>query len=148
MSVSVSTSVRHPTRPILYRETRRARLGCLGVGLTSVLEQERLVGRDVVARVGMTVKLTEQALERRAENGRSDPSKGGTGTVVKCHPNWTCDVMWHNTKRVRVGYACGTAAGKVRAFHLAMVKDELGEQPATEWNRCKTGVIPSRAPYV
>ena len=56
--------------------------------------------------------------------------------------------MWHNTKRVRVGYACGTAAGKVRAFHLAMVKDELGEQPATEWNRCKTGVIPSRAPYV
>ncbi len=38
--------------------------------------------------------------------------------------------------------------GKVRAFHLAMVADEFGERPATEWNRCKTGVIPSRAPYV
>ncbi len=56
--------------------------------------QERLIGRDCVAAVGMTVKLTEQALERRAENGRSDPSKGGTGVIVKCHPNWTCDVMW------------------------------------------------------
>ena len=52
------------------------------------------MGRDCQARVGMTVKLTEQALERRAENGRSDPSKGGTGVIVKCHPNWTCDVMW------------------------------------------------------
>jgi hypothetical protein len=36
MSVSVSTSVRPPTRLILYRETRRARLGCPGVGLTGV----------------------------------------------------------------------------------------------------------------
>mmetsp|Transcript_93135 Transcript_93135/g.150376 ORF Transcript_93135/g.150376 Transcript_93135/m.150376 type:complete len:141 (+) Transcript_93135:79-501(+) len=76
----------------------------------SISTSERLVGRDSQPRVGMTVKLTEQALERRAENGRSDPSKGGTGVIVKCHPNWTCDVMWHNTKRVRVGYACGTAA--------------------------------------
>jgi hypothetical protein len=117
----------------------------------------------------MTVELTEQALERRYENGRTDPSKGGTGVVVKCHPNWTCDVMWcvfrttcasqlqtcerlnevarksrvypfvyagtaihgdlrcaqtwlpltnslerdvnrHKTKRIRAGYACGTAA--------------------------------------
>jgi len=40
------------------------------------------------------------------------------------------------------------AQGKVRAFHLAMVADEFGERPETEWNRCKTGVIPSRAPYV
>mmetsp|Transcript_93134 Transcript_93134/g.150374 ORF Transcript_93134/g.150374 Transcript_93134/m.150374 type:complete len:118 (+) Transcript_93134:79-432(+) len=114
----------------------------------SISTSERLVGRDSQPRVGMTVKLTEQALERRAENGRSDPSKGGTGVIVKCHPNWTCDVMWHNTKRVRVGYACGTAAGKVRAFHLAVISDEFGERPPTEWNRCKTGVIPSRAPYV
>lgn len=114
------------------------------------------------------------------------------------HPNWTVDVMWHNTKRVRVGYACGTAAGKVRqetalpggctcfqgnrtfcklltmglfqvrAFHLALVVDEFGDRcspkrvallcfdclrtcscrPETEWNRCKTGVLPSRAPFV
>lgn len=114
----------------------------------SVSTSERLLGRDVVPRVGMIVKLTEQAKERRAENGRSDPSKGGTGVVVKTHPNWTCDVMWHETKRVRSGYACGTAAGKVRAFHLAMVEDEFGQRPPSEWNRCKTGVIPSRAPYV
>ena len=52
------------------------------------------MGRDCQPRVGMTVKLTAQALERRAENGRADPSKGGTGVIVKCHPNWTCDVMW------------------------------------------------------
>jgi hypothetical protein len=71
-----------------------------GHGLTSgaaaarLCSQEKLVGRDCQPRVGMTVKLTEQALERRAENGRADPSKGGTGVIVKCHPNWTCDVMW------------------------------------------------------
>eukprot|EP00286_Rhodomonas_abbreviata_P009163 CAMPEP_0181321470 /NCGR_PEP_ID=MMETSP1101-20121128/18706_1 /TAXON_ID=46948 /ORGANISM="Rhodomonas abbreviata, Strain Caron Lab Isolate" /LENGTH=117 /DNA_ID=CAMNT_0023429307 /DNA_START=100 /DNA_END=453 /DNA_ORIENTATION=+ len=114
----------------------------------SVVTSERLVGRDMQARVGMSVKLTEQAMERRRENGRQDPSKGGTGTIVKVHPNWTVDVMWHNTKRVRVGYACGTAAGKVRAFHLALVSDEFGDRPETEWNRCKTGVLPSRAPFV
>mmetsp|Transcript_12582 Transcript_12582/g.19793 ORF Transcript_12582/g.19793 Transcript_12582/m.19793 type:complete len:118 (-) Transcript_12582:123-476(-) len=114
----------------------------------SVSTSERLVGRDVQPRVGMVVKMTEQALERRAEVKRQDHSKGGSGVIVKVHPNWTCDVMWHNTKRVRVGYACGTAAGKVRAFHLAMVADEFGDRPQTEWNRCKTGVIPSRAPFV
>lgn len=74
--------------------------------------------------------------------------QGQTGTIVKVHPNWTCDVMWQATKRVRSGYACGTAAGKVRAFHLALVTDEFGDKPNTEWNRCKTGIIPSRAPYV
>ena len=53
----------------------------------SVSTSERLVGRDVQPKVGMTVKLTEQALERRAENGRSDPSKGGTGVIVKVTDN-------------------------------------------------------------
>uniref|UniRef100_A0A7S4L9H5 Uncharacterized protein n=1 Tax=Guillardia theta TaxID=55529 RepID=A0A7S4L9H5_GUITH len=79
----------------------------------TISQAERLIGRDVQPRVGMTVKLTEQALERRSETQRADPSKGGTGVIVKVHPNWTCDVMWHNTKKVRIGYACGTAAGKV-----------------------------------
>mmetsp|Transcript_7578 Transcript_7578/g.14880 ORF Transcript_7578/g.14880 Transcript_7578/m.14880 type:complete len:118 (+) Transcript_7578:263-616(+) len=114
----------------------------------TVSSQERWIGRDIQARVGMNVRLTEQALERRAENGRSDPSKGQHGVIVKVHPNWTVDVMWSATKRVRSGYACGTAAGKVRAFHLALVTDEFGDKPQTEWNRSKTGVIPSRAPYV
>ncbi|KAJ1495977.1 hypothetical protein T484DRAFT_2016457 [Baffinella frigidus] len=109
---------------------------------------ERLLGRDVQPRVGMTVKLTQQAIERRQETGRMDPSKGGVGKICKVHPNWTADVIWENTNRVRCGYACGTAAGKVRAFHLKMVNDEFGDRPETEWNRCKTGVIPSRAPYV
>ena len=79
----------------------------------AVSTAERWLGRDVQPKVGMKVKLTAQALERRAENGRSDPSKGGTGIVTKVHPNWTCDVMWDATKRIRCGYACGTAAGKV-----------------------------------
>mmetsp|Transcript_1262 Transcript_1262/g.2982 ORF Transcript_1262/g.2982 Transcript_1262/m.2982 type:complete len:118 (+) Transcript_1262:236-589(+) len=114
----------------------------------TVSQKERLVGRDIQPRVGMTVRLTEQALERRAENGRSDPSKNQPGVIVRVHPNWTVDVQWHATKRVRSGYACGTAAGKVRAFHLALVANEFGEPPQTEWNRCKTGVIPSRAPFV
>jgi hypothetical protein len=95
----------------------------VGHGLTSGMAaarlgaQEKLVGRDCQPRVGMTVKLTEQALERRAENGRADPSKGGTGVIVKCHPNWTCDVMWcvraapawrfqlhHSERSLRVAY--------------------------------------------
>lgn len=75
--------------------------------------QERLLGRDVQPRVGMTVKLTQQAIERRQETGRMDPSKGGVGKICKVHPNWTADVIWENTNRVRCGYACGTAAGKV-----------------------------------
>jgi hypothetical protein len=64
-------------------------------------------------RVGMTVRLTQQAIERRQETGRHDPSKGGVGKIVKVHPNWTCDVHWEVPNRVRCGYACGTAAGKV-----------------------------------
>mmetsp|Transcript_45685 Transcript_45685/g.107666 ORF Transcript_45685/g.107666 Transcript_45685/m.107666 type:complete len:119 (-) Transcript_45685:85-441(-) len=115
---------------------------------STVSTAERLLGRDVQPRVGMTVKLTQQAIERRQETGRMDPSKGGVGKICKVHPNWTADVIWENTNRVRCGYACGTAAGKVRAFHLKMVNDEFGDRPETEWNRCKTGVIPSRAPYV
>jgi len=69
------------------------------------------VGRDCVARVGMTVKLTEQALERRAENGRSDPSKGGTGVIVKCHPNWTCDVMWCASRTHALTYTTRSMPG-------------------------------------
>jgi hypothetical protein len=107
----------------------------------SVSTSERLVGRDVQPKVGMVVKLTVQALERRAECSRADHSKGGTGIIVKVlhcasteqhlgkaakgtsvqiehdrlqvHPNWTCDVQWSASKRIRSGYACGTAAGKV-----------------------------------
>eukprot|EP00961_Rhodomonas_salina_P144396 1944341-Rhodomonas_salina.2 len=84
MSVTVVTSVscfRFPHRRAVFVST-----ACQAAGMAcAAAREERLVGRDMQARIGMTVKLTEQAMERRRENGRQDPSKGGTGTIVKMY---------------------------------------------------------------
>ena len=73
--------------------------------------------------VGQLVLMSAQGLQRRREANRSDPSRGGLGTIVRVNANWTCDVQWHNTNQTREGYACGTvcSGGKSRAFHLAVV---------------------------
>mmetsp|Transcript_75901 Transcript_75901/g.123269 ORF Transcript_75901/g.123269 Transcript_75901/m.123269 type:complete len:115 (+) Transcript_75901:210-554(+) len=67
--------------------------------------------------------MSNQGLQRRKEANRSDPSRGGLGSIVRVNANWTCDVKWHNTNQTREGYACGTVCtgGKSRAFHLAVV---------------------------
>ena len=51
---------------------------------------ETLVGKHVRAQVGQLVSMSQQGLQRRKEANRSDPSRGGLGTVVRVNANWTC----------------------------------------------------------
>jgi hypothetical protein len=39
--------------------------------------------------VGMIVSMSGQGLERRKDTGRSDPSRGGVGSIVRVNENWT-----------------------------------------------------------
>jgi len=93
------------------------------MGATVFRPEELLVGKHVRAQVGQKVLMSAQGLQRRKEANRSDPSRGGLGTIVRVNANWTCDVRWDLTNQTREGYACGTVCtgGKSRAFHLRVV---------------------------
>ena len=95
--------------------------GAMGADFTG--PGEKLVGKHVRAQVGQLVGMSQQGLQRRKEANRSDPSRGGIGTIIRVNANWTCDVKWHATNQSREGYACGTVCtgGKARAFHLAVI---------------------------
>lgn len=53
---------------------------------------EKLVGKDVRPKLGMLVKMSRQGLERRknANPTRPDPSRAGSGKIVRINANWTC----------------------------------------------------------
>eukprot|EP00290_Baffinella_frigidus_P033189 CAMPEP_0180272172 /NCGR_PEP_ID=MMETSP0988-20121125/4104_1 /TAXON_ID=697907 /ORGANISM="non described non described, Strain CCMP2293" /LENGTH=143 /DNA_ID=CAMNT_0022243227 /DNA_START=51 /DNA_END=478 /DNA_ORIENTATION=+ len=84
---------------------------------------EKLIGKHVRPQMGQLVKISQQGLLRRKEAGRSDPSRGGVGAVVRVNANWSCDVKWQLTHQVREGYSTGGVGvgGKTRAFHLALI---------------------------
>lgn len=44
---------------------------------------------DGPKQVGMIVAMSGQGLERRKDTGRSDPSRGGVGSIVRVNENWT-----------------------------------------------------------
>ena len=60
------------------------------MGAVSFSEHEKLVGKHVRPCVGQYVVMSQQGLLRRKEAGRSDPSRGGIGKIVRVNPNWTC----------------------------------------------------------
>lgn len=43
--------------------------------------------------MGQLVKISQQGLLRRKEAGRSDPSRGGVGAVVRVNANWSCGAL-------------------------------------------------------
>jgi ubiquitin len=60
------------------------------MGATVFTPGEKLVGKHVRAQVGQLVSMSSQGLQRRKEANRSDPSRGGIGTIVRVNANWTC----------------------------------------------------------
>ena len=44
---------------------------------------------DGPKQVGMIVAMSGQGLERRKDTGRSDPSRGSVGSIVRVNENWT-----------------------------------------------------------
>ena len=66
--------------------------GAMGAPFTKdgMVPDERLVGKHVRAQVGQLVSMSAQGLARRKEANRSDPSRGGIGSIVRVNANWTC----------------------------------------------------------
>jgi ubiquitin len=66
--------------------------GAMGAPFTNdgMVPDERLVGKHVRAQVGQLVSMSAQGLARRKEANRSDPSRGGIGSIVRVNANWTC----------------------------------------------------------
>eukprot|EP00286_Rhodomonas_abbreviata_P000523 CAMPEP_0181290362 /NCGR_PEP_ID=MMETSP1101-20121128/1373_1 /TAXON_ID=46948 /ORGANISM="Rhodomonas abbreviata, Strain Caron Lab Isolate" /LENGTH=140 /DNA_ID=CAMNT_0023394641 /DNA_START=14 /DNA_END=436 /DNA_ORIENTATION=- len=109
------------------------------LGVIFRAEGEKLIGKHVRPHVGQMVRMSQQGLDRRKDAGRSDPSRGGIGTVVRVNANWTCDVKWHLTNQTREGYAAGSVCtgGKTRAFHLAALGSDsiipAADEPSEKW---------------
>ena len=66
------------------------------MGEVSCAEHEKLIGKHVRPCVGQLVVMSQQGLVRRREAGRSDPSRGGLGKIVRVNPNWTCGKIKSN----------------------------------------------------
>ena len=60
------------------------------MGVAHCGENEKLIGRHVRPSLGQRVVMSEQGLQRRKDAGRSDPSRGSFGTIVRVNANWTC----------------------------------------------------------
>ena len=73
------------------------------MGATVFRPEELLVGKHVRAQVGQKVLMSAQGLQRRKEANRSDPSRGGLGTIVRVNANWTCGEF----ENERLVYALG-----------------------------------------
>ena len=86
------------------------------LGATVFHPSESLVGKHVRAQVGQLVTMSAQGLLRRKEANRSDPSRGGLGTIVRVNANWTCGE--------RVCHACQSVHSvcpqEMQAAHILM----------------------------
>ena len=65
------------------------------MGATVFTPGEKLVGKHVRPQVGQLVSMSSQGLQRRKEANRSDPSRGGIGSIVRVNANWTCGACAH-----------------------------------------------------
>ena len=105
------------------------------LGLQNV-DRDILIGRDIEAREGMQVYFTKEALKRRnfaqkvplgptahhwASKNSDRHMPDDVGKIIKVNGNWTCDVLWQNSKEISRGCCCGAMGGKYqRAYHLAL----------------------------